>query len=650
MKRPFPAYHGSDPYVFVSYAHKDAHHIYPEITRLRQQGFNIWYDEGIDPGTTWNDEVALAITQCHLFLYYLTPKSVTSEHCQQELNFAQTQERKVLAVFLEPTKLPPGLALSLGNKQAIIRNDHTTAVYQTKLFDSLTTLVPKSMGRDTPKFEPRVTAMELAQTDTMELRPTVIHSSDMESEYLGDGILDIVRTELADLVHISAPTSARSSGMSNGNAGSEHGLELSLGIDKQTDGFHFTVLLRFAGDLSSLWSEEFVDPTEDVFKLQYAMAARLTQGIRTSIHPDESVSLAFYASQLKTTNQTALSRYSEGIEAYQQQSRSAMESSIESFKEAIHLDGQFEEAYQHLIFTSLHLMHHHGTGAVAAEETESVIVACEQSGSELLFPRGEILRQHHPDRHSQREVAERACNKIVNDETDWGYFEYVQLAECLAMSGLFEGAVDFCEAYLAKSTNNILTFYTKTMLMHLYSCVGRFDKAIEMCLLLEQVQNEDMMLKEELSMLYSRTGQFKKADEQLAIINQADQQNFPHFYHYLWLGESDSAEIFFEWLVEKKDLPRFFHYLGLLHLGKFEGALDLLRDFVTRVSRPAYVRIHQHRLLPGSIVEEFERRPDFRAVLADRYGINESWNQELLALVNSLSSITGIEVEMGGVL
>ncbi len=50
MERPFPAYEGSEPYIFVSYSHEDAAAVYPEIEWLRQQGVNIWYDEGISPG------------------------------------------------------------------------------------------------------------------------------------------------------------------------------------------------------------------------------------------------------------------------------------------------------------------------------------------------------------------------------------------------------------------------------------------------------------------------------------------------------------------------------------------------------------------------------------------------------------------------
>ena len=38
-ERPFPAYRGDEPYVFVSYSHDDADAVYPELRWLKQQGF-----------------------------------------------------------------------------------------------------------------------------------------------------------------------------------------------------------------------------------------------------------------------------------------------------------------------------------------------------------------------------------------------------------------------------------------------------------------------------------------------------------------------------------------------------------------------------------------------------------------------------------
>ena len=64
MERPFPAYEGDEPYIFVSYAHDDAGLVYAEITQLKDAGFHIWYDEGISPGSEWTEALGNAIKRC----------------------------------------------------------------------------------------------------------------------------------------------------------------------------------------------------------------------------------------------------------------------------------------------------------------------------------------------------------------------------------------------------------------------------------------------------------------------------------------------------------------------------------------------------------------------------------------------------------
>ena len=121
VEAPFPAYDGSGPFVFVCYAHADAGTVYPEITRIRDSGVNVWYDDGIAAGSEWSAAVADAIERCKTFLYLVSPASVESEHCRRELNFALEQSCSVLAVHLEPTDLPSALKLSLSNRQAILK-------------------------------------------------------------------------------------------------------------------------------------------------------------------------------------------------------------------------------------------------------------------------------------------------------------------------------------------------------------------------------------------------------------------------------------------------------------------------------------------------------------------------------------------------
>jgi len=130
LEKPFSAYQGDEPYVFVCYAHEDSQAVFREISWLREQGINIWYDEGISPGSEWPDELAKAIKGCRVFLYFLSPAASASEHCRREVSFALDQSRVALSLHLQPTNLPDGLNLSLGNRQAILSyqlHQHTHA-------------------------------------------------------------------------------------------------------------------------------------------------------------------------------------------------------------------------------------------------------------------------------------------------------------------------------------------------------------------------------------------------------------------------------------------------------------------------------------------------------------------------------------------
>ena len=115
MDSPFPAYKGDQPYIFVSYAHDDAELVYPEIIRLKKQGFNIWYDEGINPGASWRDELADRISRCDLFVYFVTPRSIKSNNCKKEVNYAIDHDKPLIAVHLEHAELAGGIGAITGD-------------------------------------------------------------------------------------------------------------------------------------------------------------------------------------------------------------------------------------------------------------------------------------------------------------------------------------------------------------------------------------------------------------------------------------------------------------------------------------------------------------------------------------------------------
>ena len=119
---PFDAYKGDKPYIFVSYAHRNSKVVFRHITRLRDAGFRIWYDEGIDPGTDWSDEIAKALANATSFLVFVSPEMVESHNVKKEIVFALSKKKHMIAVHITETTLPDGLEMQLSNIQALLEN------------------------------------------------------------------------------------------------------------------------------------------------------------------------------------------------------------------------------------------------------------------------------------------------------------------------------------------------------------------------------------------------------------------------------------------------------------------------------------------------------------------------------------------------
>ena len=144
---PFDAYAGEEPFVFVSYAHKDGHLVYPEIKALHESGVRIWFDGGIDPGNEWPEDIGKALLKAQMFLVFITPSSVESQNVRNEINFAINKKKPFLAVHLQETQLPVGLELRMGDIQAILKYRMTEENYNKKLSSTFSEVVVEKKSK-----------------------------------------------------------------------------------------------------------------------------------------------------------------------------------------------------------------------------------------------------------------------------------------------------------------------------------------------------------------------------------------------------------------------------------------------------------------------------------------------------------------------
>ena len=118
MERPV-AYMGEEPYIFVSYSHKDSERVWPIIARLQADRFRVWYDDGINPGTEWDSNIASHIKNCSFFLVFISENYLASENCKDELSFVRELKKNRVLAYLDEVALPDEMQMRLGRLQAI---------------------------------------------------------------------------------------------------------------------------------------------------------------------------------------------------------------------------------------------------------------------------------------------------------------------------------------------------------------------------------------------------------------------------------------------------------------------------------------------------------------------------------------------------
>ncbi|MFX1236240.1 MAG: toll/interleukin-1 receptor domain-containing protein, partial [Promethearchaeota archaeon] len=121
LQPPFKAYDGFEPFLFVSYAHKDISSVYPIIKKLNLSGINIWYDEGIPLTSDWGDILGQKIIDSQLFLSFISPHVNDSINTQKEIKYAALKNKPFISIFLKKTELSPGIEMIIQDVQGLMK-------------------------------------------------------------------------------------------------------------------------------------------------------------------------------------------------------------------------------------------------------------------------------------------------------------------------------------------------------------------------------------------------------------------------------------------------------------------------------------------------------------------------------------------------
>ncbi len=119
-KVTFAAYEGDEPYIFVSYSHADTDAVYRIMNRLDREKFRIWFDDTMEVGEDFRDELKVKIERCAAFVLFVSKASMDSKYCGMEIITAYKNNKKIYPIYLEDdVEIPSALKLMLENLQHV---------------------------------------------------------------------------------------------------------------------------------------------------------------------------------------------------------------------------------------------------------------------------------------------------------------------------------------------------------------------------------------------------------------------------------------------------------------------------------------------------------------------------------------------------
>ena len=292
--KPFPAYGGDGPYFFVTYAHDDSETIYPQMAWIREAGFNLWYDDGIHIGTVWRRALADALSASSGVIFFCTARSVDSDNCLKEINFALDDAKPIFVVQLDDTPLPGELRLSLSDRQALVRSEFEDATYRERLVSALGTVAEPVIAAAAPTAvdqRPRKTELP-----ALAVLPFQSLSDDRELAFVAEGIAGDIIASMSDRLEMitKVPGQPSDVGLEPQEIGIRRGVRYVLSGNLQKGGkrVRATVNLLETSGGSQVWAQRYDHSSEDLLEVQDELVASIMNDIGPALGTAERARLA----------------------------------------------------------------------------------------------------------------------------------------------------------------------------------------------------------------------------------------------------------------------------------------------------------------------------------------------------------------------
>ena len=136
LQTKFDAYTGKEPFLFISYSHRDTEQVYPILDELHDRKFRIWYDESCETGNDFRAELRDRIERCEAVILFVSKSSMSSPFCGMEIIVARENQKRIYPVYVDESEVPPAFQILLANTH------HGSINNRKKLIDALVRDLP----------------------------------------------------------------------------------------------------------------------------------------------------------------------------------------------------------------------------------------------------------------------------------------------------------------------------------------------------------------------------------------------------------------------------------------------------------------------------------------------------------------------------
>ena len=130
QKAHIDIYEGPYDYLFISYAHADAERVLPIMKRLSEDGVRLWYDDGIEIGSSWDDNIAHHLKNAKGVVLFFSENYFKSSNCKDEANYARDLGKDQIIIQLEETQIPAGMEMRFNRIQSVSVTDDAELMYK----------------------------------------------------------------------------------------------------------------------------------------------------------------------------------------------------------------------------------------------------------------------------------------------------------------------------------------------------------------------------------------------------------------------------------------------------------------------------------------------------------------------------------------